>query len=183
MNAEARQSNQEFYFSIVLKISILISLAAIIGMFVVLITLMQEKGSSYLDMIGRFYLTYDRLPLAMFIAGTALALITAFTVWLVSLYASFRIAGPVFRFTRNLEAVVANDGVGLTPIRKSDFLQTESSSLCNGIENMRKHYRALEKELLEMEAILQQGENYPAKLDRLRPVMIHLKMLDDQVSL
>lgn len=183
MNAEARQLDQGFYFSIVLKISLLISLTAIVSMFVLLLSLVGERGSSYVEIISQFYLTYDRLPLAMFIVGVTLALLTAFTVWFVSLYSSFRVAGPIFRFTKNLEAIVASDGASLTPIRKSDFLQAESVTLRTAVENMRIHYRAMERELQEMEAILDHSDSYPAKLDRIRPVMIHLKMLDDQISL
>jgi hypothetical protein len=183
MSIEARQLNQGFYFTIVLKISVLISLTAIIGMFIVLLALLEEKGGNYVEMIGRFYLTYDRLPLAMLMAGGFLACLTGAAVWFVTLLASFRVAGPIYRFTRNLQMVVEANGGALVPIRKGDYLQSESASLLTSVANMKNHYRSLERELQEMESILEAGGSYPAKLDRLRPVMIRLKMLDDQISL
>jgi hypothetical protein len=105
--------------------------------------LSDNTGSSYLDIVKSGSITRKSLGPGMLLAGLFLVGATAAITWLISLYASFRIAGPLFRFSRNMELLIGSEDVTLTPIRKEDQLQGEARQLVQSFDLLQTHYREI----------------------------------------
>ena len=183
MTVEAQQLNQAFYYTVAVKLSALVSLAALLAMLIIQFNYFDHEGSTYLELIHGFQLTHDRLFMVMTLAALCLFVITGVTAWIITLYASFKFAGPIYRLTRNIDEFIADRFSTLTPIRRNDCLQYESNILSKGVSKLQIHDSEIEKTLLEMKAVIQSRDSHPAKLDRLRPLVIRLKMLDEKVRL
>lgn len=183
MTAEAQQLNQGFYYTFTIKLSALVSLAALAGMLMVQFNLIDLEGGTYNDIISGFKLTHDRLPVVMLLSGLCLLVVASVTAWLISRYASFKFAGPMYRFTKNIEGLIADRCSPVLPIRRNDCLQYESNILSKAVNTLRLHERAIEKTLLEMKRVIQSQESHPDKQEQLRPLVIRLKMLNGKVRL
>lgn len=109
----------------------------------VLLFIGDNAGSSYWDVVRTGNITRQSLGSAMLLAGLFLVSATAAITWLVSLYASFRIAGPLFRFSRNLEKLISSGAATPTPIRKEDLLQEETRRFARSVEQLQGHYREI----------------------------------------
>lgn len=183
MTAEAEQLNQGFYYTLAVKLSAFVSLAALAGMLMVQLNLIDLEGSTYHEIINGNQLTHEQLPVVMLLSGLCLLLVAGVTAWLITLYASFKFAGPIYRFRKNIEGIVNDRHAPVLPIRRNDCLQYESNILSRAMNTVRLHDRAVEKTLLEMRRIIQSQESHPDKQERLRPLVIRLKMLGEKVRL
>jgi hypothetical protein len=65
--------------------------------------------------------------------------IAGLTTWLFALYASFRVAGPLFRIARDIEEQIKNSGAKPIPIRAGDKLQAEWGRFESGVSELRAH--------------------------------------------
>ncbi len=107
------------------KISLWFSMVAVIGL-IAAIFLAGTPQASYADSIQSLSLTKKNLPFIMLIGGLLLAAGTGFTTWLITLYSTFRVAGPLYRFQKNLETGIHTGNVPRVRIRNKDHLQQES---------------------------------------------------------
>jgi len=80
-------------------------------------------GASYFDVVRAHVLTHRQLGPALLVGGLILLVLVAAITWLVALYGSFRFAGPLYRFTRNLREASRQPPMG---IRQDDALQETS---------------------------------------------------------
>lgn len=113
---------------IVGKISLWFSLVVVVGLIAVVLMAGTPK-ESYSDSVQALALTRKNLPWVMLMGGLLLALGTALTTWLITVYSSFRVAGPLYRFARNLETGIRLRQAPRIRIRQSDYLQEESELL------------------------------------------------------
>lgn len=107
------------------KISLWFSFLAVIGLLIVFFAV-ASPGESYQQNIRSLSLSQKNLPWVMLVAGLILTLITGVITWLITLYSSFRITGPLFRFSRNVEAWLNTGTRNAIPLRREDSLQQES---------------------------------------------------------
>lgn len=125
------------------KFSLWFSLVALVGLLGV-VWIAGSTGSDYLEQIQNLALARKNLALMMFSGGLLLALGTGLTTWVIVLYSSFRVAGPLYRFSQNLEKGVSQGEVPRVPIRQNDLLQTESLLLQDTVSVLYGHYADLD---------------------------------------
>ncbi len=170
-----------FHLKLVGKITLLVGAAACGGLLLMLMSISHQSGSSYAETIHSFSLTREHLGAALLVAGFFLVAFAAVIAWLITLYSSFRIAGPLFRFSRNLEMSIAPGPTTLVPIRKGDSLQEEYGHLEQSIHTLQAHYGALREAAGRAAAILESGDkhSYPEAVS----AIAKLKELDSHVRL
>ncbi len=155
-----------FHLKRVAGIALCVSAAACTGMLVALMLVSEDTGISYAQMIGSYSLTSRNLGWSLLVFGSAIIAVTGITTWLISLYSSFRIAGPLYRFSRNLEIGIEQWPAVPQPIRRADQLQRESKALNAGVSALRGHYDDVRRALQEVERSLQTGPAGEASLRR-----------------
>ena len=137
----------------------------------------DSGGSSYFDVVRAHVLTQRQLGPALLVGGLILLVLVAAITWLVALYGSFRIAGPLYRFTRNLRQADATAPQG---IRHDDGLQATSTHLQRAWENLHHLREALNQAARTAEAARAAGDAdaWTQATSRLR-ALIHRVQLDD----
>lgn len=115
------------------KISLWFAFVAFIGLIIVFFTV-ASPSESYQQNIKSLSISQQNLPWVMLTTGLILLLITAIITWMVSLYSSFRITGPLFRFSRNIEEWVVSGKPKAIPVRTEDSLQEESQLMVESIK-------------------------------------------------
>jgi len=131
------------HFRWVARISLWIGICAGAGLAVVLYLLTNTTGQSYGGLIQSYSLAQYRLGPAMLIGGLFLLVLTASLTGLIALYSSFRVAGPLFRLSRNLEVAISRGPVKPVPIRESDDLHQEAQLLEEALGALASHYDGL----------------------------------------
>ena len=129
--------------------ALLTGIAATVVFTVLVHFLGGASGTNYAEIIHAHSVTHSQLPSLVMIGGLVLLVIVCITVWLVALYGSFRIAGPLYRFEKNLQNSL--NGASQLGIRRNDALQDLSGSLLAGISSLNQHYQSLDE--LAQEAI------------------------------
>ena len=169
-----------FHLRAVGKIALVVAgLSALILVGVVLYV-SPSGGGDYFTIVRSLQWSRESLDLAMLVGGFILVSLTGVLTWMISLYSSFRIAGPLFRFTRNIEAAMSHDAPVL-PIRKEDRLQRESDKLIRCIGEVRGHCD-------EMTGLVEKAVEELSASDRseranARDTLIRLKELGQHVRL
>lgn len=137
----------------------------------------HDSGASYLEVIRSHAITRRNLGLALWIAGCIVVSAAGVLTWMVALYASFRIAGPFYRLSRNLELELAAGPVPPVPIRRTDALQRESHELGDAACRLHSHYAELKALARGARVLL--GHDEGAAAEPLR----RIEELDARVSL
>lgn len=133
-----------FHFKLVGKIALAVAGAATLGIPVLLQVVTDAGGTRYGEIIGSRMRVEEQLAPTLWFFGLLLCALSALATWFFALYGSFRVAGPLFRFSRNLDAVLADGAAPLTPIRHADYLQAESRQLAEAVRRIDDHYRRLD---------------------------------------
>ena len=151
------EKSREFLFHLrwVSKIAFWIGSTAAVGLIIVLFFLTNEIGTGYEELIHSRSLAQHQLGPALLIGGIFLVSFGALLTWLISLYSSFRVAGPLFRLTRNLAASIGQHPEKPISIRAADRLQEEAALLESSLGVLANHYRGLRD---EVDQALQQTE-------------------------
>lgn len=170
-----------FHLKLVAKITLLVGAAACAGLILTLMSISQQSGSSYAETIRSFSLTREHLGIALLVAGLFLVAFAAVITWLITLYSSFRIAGPLFRFSRNLEMSITQGPKTLVPIRKRDSLQKEHGQLALSVHSLQAQYGALREAAGRAVASLESGDKQGYA--EAASAIAKLKELDSRVRL
>jgi len=96
---------------------------------------------SYGDFIQSQVITYKNIQYMIVIAGLVLVLSGALISWLVSLYGSFKIAGPLYRFVKNLEHCQQSEK--MQSLRSDDALQDLSYKIIEAAKTSEDHSQEL----------------------------------------
>jgi uncharacterized Zn finger protein len=95
---------------------------------------------------------------------------------MIVLYSSFRIVGPLYRFTQNLKLASTSDSATLINLRKGDTLHAQEENIKLAVASLREHYAAVETVSRQASAALEQRDA-AAYADAIR----RLKALDEKV--
>lgn len=142
---------------IVGRVSLWFSLVALVGLAVAVIIAGDGEGD-YLATIQSLAATRDRLPVIMLLGGLVLAVGTGLTTWLITLYSTFRVTGPLFRFARNLEAGINSGKVPAIRIRGTDYLQEECELLHSSTNRLYTHYQEIDAQAVAALSAFEKGE-------------------------
>ena len=138
------------FFKKVAQISLWVTAISVITL-AVLIFSMEAPTGSYRSMLQSLANSKDNLPFILFVAGLWLIGATATTTYFITLYSSFRLAGPLFRFARNLEFGHQHElPMPLIKIRTYDYFQQECALMDESIEAFISHYQTLSVEVEQL---------------------------------
>lgn len=142
---------------LVAKIGSSVAAASLLGLLLALFALSDDNANGYGQIIGAFGLAKENLAPVMTIFGLAIACFAGVSTWLFALYASFRIAGPVYRLSRNLERQIEQGPVAPMPIRATDCLQHEWKAFEASVLTLGAHHEALKLAFGELENASQEN--------------------------
>ena len=117
----------------------------------------NDKGAGYASVIFGRSLTRQSLAQAVLVFGLVMVVVASFVTWSIALYSSFRIAGPLFRFSQNLKNIIENAFAIPMAIRQTDMLQHEWSEFEASQAALREHYGNLREALDDCEQSLAAG--------------------------
>lgn len=141
-----------FHLRWIAKIALSIGAMAAAGLWLTLTLLTDNSGTSYGELIQSSNFVHAYLGPMLLIGGCLLVACAGLITWLIALYSSFRVAGPLFRFSRNIERAIAQGPIKPIPIREDDRLHRDAILLTHSLAAVEMHYRQLE---LELEAQLE----------------------------
>lgn len=156
----------------VASIALLVGLLSLVVLSWMLFHLAPHGQASYYDAIASTSLTGAYLLPAMVAAGLVIVAVTALVTWLIALYSSFRVAGPLYRLARNLEDALARGPISAVPIRHSDKLQREAQRLEQAVDALHTHYGELRLAIAAAEDALHKRDDraYAAALAALQQI-------------
>lgn len=172
-----KNSSVAHHVRLVGKLGLGVGVAAGTVLLFALSLITHYSGGSYGQIIGAQDLTRQYLGPAMLVAGLAVLAIVGVMTWLIALYSSFRIAGPLYRFSRNLELACSIGPIVPIKIREGDALQKEAQQVEDALSTVRSHLADLRKEAddLEKSLLTNDATAYEQALAR-------LKKLDNRAS-
>ena len=136
-----------------LRLTAIVSVSVgLLGALVLLLTLYllfrAQPGQSYYQIIQSLTLGQDRLVMAMTLAGSVIVLLAGLVTWIITLYSSHRIAGPFYRFAKNLELEIERGPVAPVRLRRDDRFQLLSAKLIRAAGGLETYY-ASQRELVD----------------------------------
>lgn len=137
----AGHSHLQFHLKLVGKVALIVGAIAFGGLLALLLLISDSSGDAYWEVVKSRSITQQSLGPSMVLAGCFLVGAAAIVTWVISLYASFRVAGPLFRFARNIETLMQTGSASIIPIRQKDELQDEARELHDAVDRLRGHYR------------------------------------------
>ncbi len=146
------------------------SVVAVVLLVVSVLFLTDKIGTSYAEIVYAHSITQEHLKPVLLISGLCLLSFVAFITWLFTIYSTFRIAGPLYRFSRNLE--YAADGIVPLGVRSDDALQDVSEQLIQGISSLHSHYHQIDIQINELLYQLDIGDT-----GKLNENLVRLQML------
>lgn len=165
-----------FHLKLVAKISLGVGTVAVLSLLISLTLVSGQADLSYLEIIRNNSITRTHLAQVMLIIGLMLVAVAGVITWLIVLYSSFRIVGPLYRFTQNLKLATSSDSAELIKLRKGDALRMQEENIKLAIASLRDHYAAVETVSRQATAALEKGDA-TAYAD----AITRLKALDEKV--
>lgn len=162
-------------------LSLVLAGIALIGFVLVVGYLGQTAGADYRTVIASYTLTQQNLGTALLLVGLVMTAVVGVLTWLITLYSTFRVAGPLFRFARNLEQLIAAGPGGLIPIREEDALQEDWGLLRDNAEALAEHYRAMREAVQRARRVL--DDSGPERAARLQAALAEIQRLDSSARL
>lgn len=156
------------------KIALVIAAISCLGAVLILHFITGATGSSYAEVARYFSLSRHSIGPTMLVAGLILVSFASVITWLIALYASFYVAGPLFRFAKNLESLIEHGPGPVIPTRKTDRLKQEEEKMKQAVARLHQHYSEIRT---AAEEALSQLDAQPA------PALARLKNLDNDVRL
>jgi hypothetical protein len=145
-------ANPVLDLQLVAKIGLSIGIVSFLGLLVVLLVVSDSDAGGYSETIVALGMVKHALTPAMIVFGLAMVAFAGVTTWLLALYGSFRIAGPLYRLSRDLELQINNGTVKPIPIRTTDKLQEEWQIFEASVTSLRSHKDRLKQLLTRVEA-------------------------------
>lgn len=167
------------HHKLVAKIGLSIGVLSCAALLVTLKFITNEGGESYSAIILSKTLTREQLGPAMLVAGLVLATISGLITWILTLYSTFRVAGPLYRFTRNLKLATENvSPVELITIRKDDTMHDQAKAIKQAICGLRDHYATMKDATHEASSALAAGD-----AAQYADAVAHLRSLDEKIHI
>ena len=128
-------------FRLMARLGLFISLLAFVALLAILYWLLKDQQSQdYLHVIVTLTRSHDQLPVAMLIGGAVIVLVAGLMLFFLMLYSSARVAGPLYRFARNVEMQIDRGPVQTIQLRQGDYLQGLSQRLELAVSVLKAHY-------------------------------------------
>lgn len=166
------------HLKLVAKLSLALGALAIVVLAIALTMITDHTGDSYAAIVQFQSLKRQNLGTVMLVAGLILLAITGFATWLITLYSSARIAGPLYRFSQNLKLANAGGNAALIELRKNDALVAQAAAIKQAVASVREHFAAARTAATEASNALAAGDA-AAYAD----AVARLKALDEKIRI
>jgi len=180
-NTQRDETPVLFHLKMVAKIALSVSALACAGLLLVLFLLTDQKGNSYGHVVGVHSLASQNLGPALLVFGLAMLALAGITTWVIALYSSFRVAGPLFRLARNLEMEIEHGPAVPIAIRSGDQLQREWKEFEASMAALHAHFGDLRQALAQAGQSLRAGGQFDTV--SLRQSVARLKDIERRVKL
>ena len=151
-------------FKRIANISLWISLIST-AVFLFIAFYIDIPNTGYLENISSLVVSRQNMDLVLLLTGLLLVVLTATATWLITLYCSFRVVGPLYRFSRNLEVGASEGTIPLIRIRDTDYLKEECQLLRESVTSLYSYYGELENQLQALEkSLLDENEDESSRL-------------------
>lgn len=147
-----------FHLKLVAKIALAAGMTAVLCLMVALSFLAGSPGESYQAIVRSSAITGESLGPLMLLASLTLVSLVGVLTWLITLYSSFRIAGPLYRFAQNFKLLTKNHSAKLIELRTGDSLRNQEQHVKQAITGLRAHYAAVEHACDQAGAALERGD-------------------------
>lgn len=142
-----QQSLNLLLFKKIARIALWVSGLSLITLGALVLAVNNPSGD-YLSMLTTLANSQENLLFIIILAGVWLLSATAITTYVITLYSSFRVAGPLFRFARNLEFGHQHENpMPHIRIRNYDYFQEECRLMDESIDTLINHYRTLAEQV------------------------------------
>jgi hypothetical protein len=165
-----------FHLKLVAKISLGVGTVAVLSLLISLLLISGPTNETYSAIIRSNSMTRDNLGTVMLTIGLMLVAIAGVITWLITLYSSFRIVGPLYRFTQNLKLAGTSDSSPLIELRKGDALTGQSNNIKMAVSTLRDHYATVQQVSEEALAAFEKGD-----ATAYEDAVARLRALDGQV--
>ena len=123
------------------KISLAISLIAVLGLWLVFEYIgIDTQSASYTEMIESLTKARKSLFLVLVVSGLLIVSLCGLMTWVIGIYSTHRVAGPLYQFATNVHMELEQ----LTPprvvVRSTDSLQKEAEDLEKTFIQVNTHY-------------------------------------------
>lgn len=126
-------------YQLVAKVGLSVGVSGLVGVLFVLWVIGDRAANGYGEIISAVGTVKHALAPAIWLFGLVMVSIAGLTTWLFALYASFRVAGPLFRISRDIEEQIKNSSAKPIPIRATDKLQAEWGGFEASVAGLRAH--------------------------------------------
>lgn len=142
-----QRSEADSYFllrlRLISRITLIVSAMFCVCILLVLALISGNSGTTYDAAISSLSLSLRNLGPTLLIASLLLVFFSIVVTRLISHRTSLRIAGPLYRFARNIEAFIEHGLVAPVPTRRDDQLKPEKLQMERSIAKLQAHYDAL----------------------------------------
>ena len=139
-----QSSQDKTYFllrlRLISKIALMVGGLSCLCMVLVLHFITDNSGVNYETIIRSYSISRQHIGPTLLVAGLFLVAFSGAITFLIALYTGFYIAGPLFRFARNMELFIEHGAVTPIPTRKHDLLKQEEQQIKRSIIKLQKHY-------------------------------------------
>lgn len=139
------------------------TLAAVALLVSAMLFFADEKSMDYFSLVQFRAVTHENLAELLTIAGLFLVVCICLVSWVLALYGSFRVAGPLYRLSRNLE--LAPVSPNLIGVRKGDCFQDVSQQLRQAVDRVHEHYSLMGRQLNTIEGMFESKGGAQDELD------------------
>jgi len=166
------------HLKLVAKVGLSLFVLSVLTICAVLLVLGGGSGGSYEALVRSSSQIRQHLNEAMLLGGLTLMAVTGLVTWLIVLYSSFRIAGPLFRLSQNLKLANQSDSLKLIDLREGDALNKQADDIKNAVSALRQHRLEITQRVDE--ALLALDSGHAAHYSQ---AIAQLKALDAKVRL
>lgn len=167
-----------FHLKLVAKISLAVGAIALVALVTALTLITDQSGDSYSAIVQFQHLKNENLGKVMLLAGLVLVTLTGLATWLIALYSSFRITGPLYRFSQNLQLATMDESATLLDLRAGDSLREEAKMIKQTVLCLRAYHAAVNTAADEAAQAVVAGD-----ASRYAQAVARLRMLNEKVRL
>ena len=166
------------HLKLVAKVCLAAGFIAVLALIVSLSFLAGPSNASYEAIIRHNSITQEEIGPLMLLAGLMLVALVAVLTWAIVLYSSFRIAGPLYRFTQDFRQVTACGGQDLPKLRRGDSLRKQDLAIREAMARLTDHHAAIDRLSWHASRALEEGD-----AGAYMKAVSDLRALDEQVRL
>ncbi|RZI42005.1 hypothetical protein EGT07_15500 [Herbaspirillum sp. HC18] len=165
-----------FHLKLVAKVSLGVGIVAVLSLLISLLLVSGPTEETYAAIVRSNSVTRAGLGKVMLVIGLMLVAVAGVITWLIALYSSFRVAGPLYRFAQNLQLAGASDSSKLIELRKGDALTEQAGHIKQAVAALREHFTDVERIAAEAAVALEKGDDASYA-----DAVARLKKLDEKV--